>query len=505
MAILAVASAVSLSNSIDHGPFAGVSSFAWASAFIGSLSVTGLMVSLLSAQRGQALNQAVQAQRDLERTIIHDELTGLFTRPQLERITAEEIASRPVGQDWLALISIDLDDFASINVRYGRSAADEAIRQIARRLQANVPVARCVARIGGDEYGLLFTHMQRENEAIAIGEQLRELVSVPVVVGEAQFEVTASVEVAITNDGDPDQLMRDAEASLHDAKERGRNRLEVRTLRDRERSSHEQKLINRYPRALAEREFGCVYQPIVSLRDASHGVEVLARWFHPELGLLLPGDFLPILQRAGVMGQLSDQLFDVAVRQLHRWDAGGPSAAPTWLSINISAHELIDLRLPRRIRRILDASGVLPNRLMVEITEETMVSFTHDVRAQLEELRAMGVRIAVDDFGTGFSGLSYLTQLPIDVLKVDRQFLVASANSRSQTLLRSVCALARDLGIMTIVEGVETSEELDLVRTIGADAAQGWYLGRPTDADKLLIAMPEGTTIGVTQGGEGGI
>lgn len=503
-AVLLVSSAVSLAAGLGQGPFAGAFSIDWSRAFIGSYSVTALMVSLLAAQRGRALDLAWRAHDELAKAEAHDSLTGLFTRPYLERATAGAIAGRPAGESWIALISIDLDDFASVNVRYGRANADAAIAHIGQRLQANEPAAACVARIGGDEYGLLFTGMRAESDAITVAEQLRELVCVPVVLEGTQFMVTGSVGVAVTDDGDSDQLLRDAEAALHDAKERGRNRLAVRTLRDRQRSREEQRLLDRFPSAIAEREFGCVYQPIVSLTGAAHGVEVLARWYHPEHGLILPADFLPVLQRSGVMGELSDYLFDMAVRQIHRWAAAQPDSAPTWLSLNISADELIDMRLPRRIRRVLDASGVRPQHLMVEITEQTMVTFTSDVRSQLEELRSMGVRIAVDDFGTGFSGLAYLTRLPIDVLKIDRQFLTANNDPRSHTLLHSVCALARDLGLLTIVEGVESAEELDFVRALGADAVQGWYLGRPASAEQLLVAMPQ-TTIPPTLGGEGGI
>lgn len=503
-AALLVASSLSLSTGFAQGPFVGPFAIDWARAFMGTHVVTSLMVSLLAAQRGRALEDALRTHEELSQASTHDALTGLFTRPYLERATTAAIASRPVGENWIALISIDLDDFASVNVRYGRSNADAAIASIGQRLRANHPSAACVARIGGDEYGLLFTDMPKESDAIALAEQLRELVSVPIVLGSVQFMVTGSVGVAVTNDGDADQLLRDAEAALHDAKERGRNRLAVRTLQDRQRSREEQRLLDRFPRAITEREFGCVYQPIVSLTGTSHGVEVLARWYHPEQGLLMPTNFLPVLQRSGVMGELSDYLFDMAVRQLHRWAAAAPESAPTWLSVNISADELIDMRLPRRIRRVLDASGVRPQHLMVEITEQTMVSFTSDVRSQLEELRSMGVRIAVDDFGTGFSGLAYLTRLPIDVLKIDRQFLMADHDPRARTLLHSVCALARDLGLVTIVEGVESAAELDLARQLGADAAQGWYLGRPESAEQLLPTMP-GADASSVLGGEGGI
>ncbi|NDB17670.1 MAG: EAL domain-containing protein [Actinobacteria bacterium] len=504
LSVLLVATATSLATGLDQGPFAGTFALDWTRVFIAGYAVMALTVSVLATQRGRVLADAVRAHDQLAHASSHDELTGLFTRPHLEKVTAAAISGRPVGESWIALISIDLDDFASVNVRYGRAHADAAIAQIGRRLQVNRPPAACVARIGGDEYGLLLTEMSSESDAIAVAEQLRELVCVPVVLGSLQFTVTGSVGIAVTNDGDSDQLLRDAEAALHDAKERGRNRLAVRTLRDRERARGEQRLLDRFPRALAEREFGCVYQPIVSLTGRSHGVEVLARWYHPEQGLLLPAEFLPVLQRSGVMGELSDYLFDMAVRQVHRWAATDPHGAPAWLSVNISADELIDLRLPRRIRRVLDASGVRPQHLMVEITEQTMVSFTAEVRSQLEEIRSMGVRVAVDDFGTGFSGLAYLTNLPIDVLKIDRQFLIADENPRAHVLLRSVCALARDLGLFTIVEGVESAAELDQVRDLGADAAQGWYLGRPESADKLLGSMPRAKATN-DSGGEGGI
>lgn len=505
LTVVLFASAMSLATGVKEGPFRGEFAGAWARVFIACYVIVLLVVSVIARERRRALDDAQAAQMEIQHAVSTDPLTGLFTRPYLEKQTSIAIHGRPVGVDWLALISIDLDDFASINVRYGRDHADEAIRQIGRRLAGNLPGAACAARIGGDEYGLLLTGLHEERQAIQIAEQLRSLVSVPVICGEVQFSVTASVGVAVTNDGDVDQLLRDAEAALHDAKERGRNRLAVRTLRDREQARSEQKLLDRFPQALDDHEFGCVYQPIVSLTGPSHGVEVLARWFHPEQGLLLPDKFLPVLQRSGVMRDLSDYLFDIAIRQLHRWSAARPDLAPTWLSVNISADELVDLRLPLRLRRVLNNSGVLAQHLMVEITEQTMVDFTAEVRSQLMELRSMGVRVAVDDFGTGFSGLAYLTRLPIDVLKIDRQFLFANHDARSHTMLRGLCALARDLGLSTIVEGVESAEELDLVRSLGADAVQGWFLGRPAAAEHLLATMPQISAAPSPQGGEGGI
>lgn len=505
LTVVVFAFALSVATGVSEGPFVGEFAGAWARSFIACYVVVLLVVSVIARERRRAVDDAQQAHAEIEHAVTTDPLTGLHTRPYLEQQTALAIHSRPAGFDWLALISIDLDDFASINVRYGRENADEAIRQIGQRLAGNLPFAACVARIGGDEYGLLLTDLAEEQQAVHVAEQLRALVSVPVLCGHVRFSVTASVGVAITNDGDVDQLLRDAEAALHDAKERGRNRLAVRTLRDREQARFEQRLLDRFPQALADHEFGCVYQPIVSLTGPAHGVEVLARWFHPEQGLLMPDAFLPVLQRSGVMRDLSDYLFDIAIRQLHRWSAAQPDLAPTWLSLNISADELVDLRLPIRIRRVLNASGVLPQHLMVEITEQTMVAFTSDVRSQLMELRSMGVRVAVDDFGTGFSGLAYLTRLPIDVLKIDRQFLFANHDTRAHTMLRCLCSMARDLGLTTIVEGVESAEELDLVRGLGADAVQGWYLGRPAAAEQLLATMPREPAAPSPMGGEGGI
>ena len=505
LTVVLFASAMSFATGVNEGPFRGEFGGAWARVFIACYVIVLLVVSVIARERRRALDESISAQAEIQHAVSTDPLTGLFTRPYLEKQTAIAIRSRPVGVDWLALISIDLDDFASVNVRYGRDHADEAIRQIGNRLAGNLPEATCTARIGGDEYGLLLTGLTEERQAVQIAEQLRSLVSVPVICGDVQFSVTASVGVAVTNDGDVDQLLRDAEAALHDAKERGRNRLAVRTLRDREQARSEQKLLDRFPSALEEHEFGCVYQPIISLTGPAHGVEVLARWFHPEQGLLLPDQFLPLLQRSGVMRELSDYLFDIAIRQLHRWSAARPDLAPTWLSINISADELVDLRLPTRIRRVLNHSGVLAQHLMLEITEQTMVAFTADVRSQLMELRSMGVRIAVDDFGTGFSGLAYLTRLPIDVLKIDRQFLFANHDERAYTMLRGLCSLARDLGLVTIVEGVESAEELDLVRSLGADAVQGWYLGRPAAAEHLLATMPQTPAAPSPKSGEGGI
>lgn len=490
-AVLLFASALSLTTHWKEGPFTGSFADSWARAFIAFYVVTLLVVSLIAAERHRALEEARQMHVQLEMAASVDELTGLSTRQVLEQRAEAlllEISRSQSGESAL-LLALDLDEFANVNTVHGRACADDALRELARRLSAQVSTAACLARIGGDEFAVLLAGHFTEQAAIDLATQLRYLMGVPILCNSVPVTITASIGVALAQSGSSEQVLRDVEAALHDAKIAGRNRVVLRRAAQRESFVQEQELINRMPHALINREFVCVYQPIAPIpgRTGSAGAEMLTRWQHPDRGQLMPTEFLPPLQRAGLMPRLSDYLLDEALRGAAIWRAT-KGDAPHWVSVNMSPSELLSVDAARRIESALSAALLPASCLTIEITEEAMVAMSGVVRGVLSDIKALGVSIAVDDFGTGFSGLAYLTQLPIDVVKLDRQFLLSTVEPRANRLLRSVCALAHDLGLRTVVEGVETQEHYDRACDAGADAVQGWFVGRPVSAQDIQIA-----------------
>ncbi len=500
-AVLLFASALSLATGWQEGPFVGEFAAAWARAFIACYVVVLLVVSVIARERRRALDEAMQMQVSLAKATHTDELTSLATRRVLEQVVNEMLmGTEPLDDHSSALLlALDFDDFAAVNTLHGRACADDALRELARRLRAHLPQALCAARIGGDEFAVLLRGNYSEGAARDAADQLRHLMAVPVFCGDIPISVTASVGAALAHGGNAELLLRDVEAAVHDAKAAGRNRVVVRTPAEREQADRDQELINRLPAALAGREFVCVYQPVVPLpgKAGERGVEMLTRWRHPVRGELVPAQFLGPLQRAGLMPRLGEYLLDEALHNAAMWRTTVSPSSPRWVAINMSPSELMSVDLARRVHTSLAACGLPPHWLTIEITEEAMVAMSGAVRGVLSDIRALGVRVAVDDFGTGFSGLSYLTQLPIDIVKLDRQFLLASEEVRAKQLLKSVCTLARDLGLRTVVEGVETSEQYERAREAGADAVQGWFVGRPALAREFMSVAAAGARDGV--------
>ena len=490
LTVIVYATFVSTLTGWEEGPFVGRVSIYWARGFVFSYAVCVLAIAVIASQRRAALRDALAAHEQLRAMTDHDPMTGLATRRLLEELLDARLLQAASRGGQTALLALDLDEFANVNSLHGRACADDALVEIARRLTAQLPKAACVARIGGDEFAVLLSEVGGIHLLEEIANQLRHLVAVPVMCKEMPVNVTTSIGVAVTGDGTADQLLRDVEAALHEAKSQGRNRIVVRTPEHRIVGEVEQELINRVPRAIADREFALVYQPVLPCNGFGHGVEALARWRHGSRGVLRPDQFLQPLQRAGLMPMVGDHILDTVLRQVNIWRAGDAAAAPAWVSVNMSPAELVGTSIVRRVRAALSAAGVPASMLVLEVTEDAMIGTSGEVRGMLSDLRALGVRIAVDDFGTGFSGLAYLTHLPIDIVKLDRQFLHAAAEPRANQLLMSVASLAKDLGLTVIIEGVETTADLERARHAGADAVQGWLLGTPQEASAMQWGWP---------------
>jgi diguanylate cyclase (GGDEF)-like protein len=420
----------------------------------------------------------------IEYQAFHDDLTDLPNRLHFRNRIAAAVAEAKARSENVAVLLVDLDRFKEINDTLGHSSGDELLEQLSARLRRLLEEDVLLARLGGDEFGIVVPGGSAQ-AALELAGRLRDALEAPFVVNSVPLVVEGSVGVAVypTDGEEVDALIQRADIAMYAAKSR---RLGVvRYDPQLETTSAEQlSLMSELRRALDEDELVLHFQPKVDLASAEiYGAEALVRWEHPTRGLLQPAAFLPFAERTGLSRGLSRFVLSRAVRQLREWaDAG----TPLDLSVNLTMFDLLDLGLADEVSTLLEREGVEPARLELEITESVIMADAVRVREVVARLRDVGVRVAIDDFGTGFSSLSYLKTLPVDVLKIDRSFVMEMVNDESdRTIVRSTTDLAHSLGVRVVAEGVASEEILHEVRKIGCDAAQGFYIARPTPAEKF--------------------
>src|SRR5690606_29114560 len=387
-----------------------------------------------------------------------------------------------------------LDRFKPINDSLGHAAGDRMLRDVAVRLESCVDEADTVARMGGDEFTLLLQPEGGRDEALSramhVAERILESLSEPFVLSGREFFVTASIGIALSpQDGeDMSQLMKNADTAMYHAKERGKNNFQFYQAEMNASALERLELESDLRHALEERQFLLHYQPQY-LADGMTltGIEALLRWWHPSRGLVSPADFVPALEELGLVVEVGDWVLDEACRQMAEWQAAGLRVPR--VSVNLSARQFSDGRLGQRIAAILQARGIEPSSLELELTESILMRDIGDAMEMLDSLKRLGLSIAIDDFGTGYSSLNYLKQLPIDVLKIDRCFVdgLPQAEQDGQ-ITRAIIAMSHSLSLSVIAEGVETQEQLDFLREHGCDEVQGFFLARPMPAEQLVQA-----------------
>ncbi len=430
------------------------------------------------------VTEARRARAQLAHRADHDPLTGLPNRERLRRrlrALLEDV--RGGASDGVGLLFLDLDRFKVINDSLGHAAGDRLLREVAARLSRSTPATDLLARLGGDEFALVTRDHAR---AAALAARLVEVLEAPFTLDGREVTVGACIGVSVRRAvdrasrdlADEDSLLREADTAMYAAKRTGEGPVVVfeDTLRRRAvaRLEDEQGL----RRALQRDELRVHYQPIVRSDDLRlTGFEALVRWQHPERGLLGPGGFLPTAEETGLVVPLGQHVLRAACAALADWNRTGP---PVRMSVNVSAQHLAAGTLGADVAEALEASGVQPQDLVLEITEQALVVSHEKAAAVLAELRERGCQVALDDFGTGYSSLAYLRRLPVDVLKIDRTFVTGAATaSNDGRLLSAITALGSSLGLKTVVEGIETAGELQAARAAGATHVQGYLLGRP--------------------------
>ncbi len=427
----------------------------------------------------------VRARGRLAHLALHDELTGLPNRALLsDRL--EQAFDRSHGRGrHVALLFVDLDHFKLVNDSLGHAAGDSLLRQAAERLGAAVRDVDTVARIGGDEFVVLCESISQE-EAERLAERVVAAFHAPFRLEGGEAVVTASVGVAVAEPRvTPAELLRDADTAMYRAKSAGRNAAAPFTPELRAITLRRVEIETRLRPALERGELELHFQPLHTVAGTLHGFEALARWPLPGRGMVPPAEFIPVAEATGLIGPLTDWALDTGLAALARWRAGHPGLDLT-LAVNIAPGLVATAGLRQTIADTLTRHRVPAHALCLEITESALVVDDAPARHFFTALRDLGVRLSIDDFGTGFSSLAYLTQLPVDELKIDRAFIsVLPGRTAEATVVASIVGLAHQLGLQALAEGVETDEQLATVRRLGCDLVQGYLLGRPMPAEEI--------------------
>ncbi len=406
----------------------------------------------------------------------HDGLTGLPNRAALiERLVT--MLRHPRRDEDLAILTLNLDHFRTINDALGHDAGDRVLQAAADRLRQAVRESDVVARIGNDEFVILQLSDQHPADAEALARRLLEALGPPFLIDRQRLSVTASIGIAIATeaDTDPNLLLTHADTSLDRAKAEGRDTYRFFDPEIDARIQARRSMEHELREAMARGEFILLYQPIWDLAtDRVIGFEALLRWMHPERGMISPGDFIPLAEELGLIGTIGAWVIGRACQDSARW----PEAYS--VSVNLSAAQFQGNRLEAIIDQAVAHAGLSPRRLILEITESVLLHNDPQIVATLHRLRARGIRIALDDFGTGYSSLSYLVSFPFDKLKIDQSFVrEMTTRPECRTIVNSIVSLASQLGITTTAEGVETAEHLAQIRAAGCADAQGFYFSEP--------------------------
>jgi len=400
----------------------------------------------------------------------------------------------------VCLLYLDIDRFKGINDALGHVAGDQLIKEISGRLISVVREGDTVARLGGDEFGILLDEVASPDDVLPIADKLLGCLAEPFHLAGQELFITGSIGISCYPDdgSDQDALLKHADVALYRAKDAGKNNYRFYSKGMSARALQRMTLESKLRRALEKEEFVLHYQPQVALGTGKIiGVEALIRWQNPEIGLVSPLEFIPLLEETGLIIPVGDWVMRTAVNQCEVWNKGG-SILPR-ISINVSARQLGDPDLAHKLNRLLEACSVPAGHVELEITESVVMKDPEQSIGLLHDFRAMGVRLAIDDFGTGYSSLSYLKRLPIDTLKIDRSFVMDIDNDPDSAAIASaILSLAGDLGMEVVAEGVETTGQLDFLRAKACDYIQGYLFSRPVPADELGKMLGEGKTLGTS-------
>ena len=439
------------------------------------------------------ISQDKEAQIRLEFMAHHDALTGLPNRILFEDRLQEALNRAHRHRSVAGLLFIDLDRFKDVNDSLGHHMGDQLLREVTARLKACVRETDTVARLGGDEFTLLVEELGEPQHAAQIAEKVLAALAEPLVLGDHQVFISGSIGVSCypQDGGDAQILLKNADAAMYQAKERGRNNFQFFSAAMNARALDRLVMKNSLRAALERGELLLHYQPIVDLGSGRlNAVEALLRWRHPEQGLVAPLRFIPLAEESGLIVPIGEWVLRTACAQMKAWQDAG--IAPRRMAVNLSARQFRQKHLLQHIEEILRATGLEPKYLELEITESMVMEDPGEAVKLLGQLSDLGVTLAIDDFGTGYSSLSYLKRFPVDFLKIDRSFVrEVPQNADDVAIARTIIALARGLGLRVIAEGVETERQRNFLEMEGCEEAQGYLLGKPAEAQDVERLLRE--------------
>ena len=448
-------------------------------------NITGAVVTFKDITERKALEQKLQYQA------FHDPLTDLPNRALFMDRLGHALTRANRLETKVAVLFTDLDNFKVINDSLGHKAGDRLLVAVAERLQACVRPADTVARLGGDEFTLLLEGVAGVSDAAKVAERIAQDLQAPFALEAQEVFATTSTGIAVSSSTreQPRDLLRHADLAMYRAKSKGKARYEVFEPSMSSDALERLELETELRRALGREEFRVYYQPEILLASGEIvGLEALVRWEHPERGLLLPQEFLPIAEESNLIMPIGQWVLRVACNQLRTWQEQYPNTTSLVMGVNLSTREFFQ---PSLIAEILHETGVDPQTLQLEITEGA-VAYNHAENANntLRSLKTLGVRLAIDDFGMGYSSLSYLKHFPVDLLKIDRSFVRELGKDFKDTkIVAAIIHLARALNLKVIAEGVETAEQVEQLRKMDCDMVQGNYFSEPLPSEEVSALL----------------
>jgi diguanylate cyclase (GGDEF)-like protein/PAS domain S-box-containing protein len=432
----------------------------------------------------------------LEHLAAHDALTGLVNRTEFEHLCAEAIAAAQRDHGVTAVLFIDLDAFKIVNDRYSHAVGDRLLKKIAERIRRQLSDGDVAGRIGGDEFTVLVRRLALREDAVILAQRLLSVLSTPVVLDDYEITLSASIGIAgyPLDGGDAATLIANADAAMYVAKSEERNAYRFYTPLMQARTRRRLLLASDLRQALAGDEFRLMYQPSIELKTGRVvAVEALLRWEHPDRGEIMPGEFIPVAESLGLIRRIDEWVMRAACNQIKAWDALG--VPPIRVAVNVSASWFSHRAFIEGVRRNVQSLGIAPQRLLLEITEGTILHLGEDTEQTMHALHGLGVGVAIDDFGTGYSSLAYLKLPAVEYLKIDQSFVAGLPESaKDVAITEAVLAVSRSLGLCSIAEGIETEAQHEFLLRAGCVEGQGYLYSYPVSAaaiEHMLRPRPD--------------
>jgi diguanylate cyclase (GGDEF)-like protein/PAS domain S-box-containing protein len=434
----------------------------------------------------------VHVQEALEKAALHDALTGLPNRSFFMELLGRAVARSKRRREYLfGVMFVDIDRFKIVNDSLGHLMGDRLLVAVAERLQSCLRNGDVIARLGGDEFTIFLDDLSKTDDASMVARRIEAALATPFLIGTRDVYVTVSIGIALSSTGysRPEELLRDADTAMYKAKALGKARHEIFDVTMHARVVAHLTMETDLRRALQRREFRLYYQPIHALDDGRViGFEALVRWLGPNGRVVPPGEFIPLAEETGMIVPLGTWVLREACRQTAEWQTRFPSDPPICITVNVSTRQLMQSNFADVVGSAIAEFGVAPGSLRLEITESALIENTETTAKTLLELKTrVPVQLYLDDFGTGYSSLEYLHRLPIDMLKIDRTFISGMAtDDQNAAIVGTIFALARQLGIGVVAEGVETTDQLRRLKVLRCEQAQGYLFAQPQPADRAV-------------------